>query len=322
MIIARVESSDDLSVLVEELGEHTELESIGIVEESNDKEDDGTLGLQETYNSLLKKTSEYAKMANAAIKKMKRAKEDYRSLLVRYKETKCEVKSLNGELNEAYSMIKFLELEVVQANAKVERVSLKKLDEVLSRKKSFFDRTGLGYTGESSSTANISKEVKSVKAKEPMVATTNAEKVKLDKKKNVTDQRFMTKPPKQSVVKLKGKGKSLQKSQRGSRTKHFCHHYGIQGHTRPNCHKLQVLKNSSTQRSKGPRNDKRNWTVEQSRGRDGDSGVMDVMKMIDAFTTCLASFSKRFESHNTCTQSYRDITLNARDMWVKKGTHA
>ena len=80
MIIARVESSDDLSVLVEELGEHTELESIGIVEESNDKEDDGTLGLQETYNSLLKKTSEYAKMANAAIKKMKRAKEDYRSL--------------------------------------------------------------------------------------------------------------------------------------------------------------------------------------------------------------------------------------------------
>ena len=122
-------------------------------------------------------------------------------------------------------MIKFLELEVVQANAKVERVFLKKLDEVLSRKKSFSDRTGLGYTGESSSTANISKEVKFVKAKEPMVATTNAEKVKLDKKKNVTDQRFMTKPPKQSVVKLKGKGKSFQKSQRGSRTKHFCHHY-------------------------------------------------------------------------------------------------
>ena len=32
MTIAHVESSDDLSVLVEELGEHTELESIGIVE--------------------------------------------------------------------------------------------------------------------------------------------------------------------------------------------------------------------------------------------------------------------------------------------------
>ena len=51
-----------------------------------------------------------------------------------------------------------------------------------------------------------------------MVATTNAEKVKLEKKKNVTDQRFMTKPRNQSVVKPKGKGKSLPKSQRGPRT--------------------------------------------------------------------------------------------------------
>ena len=80
--IAYVESLDDLSVLVEELGEHTELESIGIVEESNDEEEDGTVRLQETYNSLLEKTGEYAKVANAAIKKMKKAEEDYRSLFV------------------------------------------------------------------------------------------------------------------------------------------------------------------------------------------------------------------------------------------------
>ena len=102
MTIAHVESSDDLSVLVEELGEHTELESMGIVKESDDKEDEGTVGLQETYNSLLEKTGEYAKVAKAAIKKMKRAEEDYRSLLVRYRETKCEMEMLNGELIEAY----------------------------------------------------------------------------------------------------------------------------------------------------------------------------------------------------------------------------
>ena len=82
MTITHVESLDDLSVLVEELGEHIELESIGIVEESDDEEDDRIVGLQETYNSLLKKTSEYAKVANAAIKKTKRAEEDYKSLLV------------------------------------------------------------------------------------------------------------------------------------------------------------------------------------------------------------------------------------------------
>ena len=119
----------------------------------------------------------------------------------------------------------------------------------------------MGYTGESSSAANISKEMKFVKAKEPMVATTTIEKVKAEKKPNVTNQRLLTKPPNQSVVKPKGKGKSLPKSQRGLRTQHFYHHCGIQGHTRPNCHKFQALKNLSAQRSRGPKHGKGNWTA-------------------------------------------------------------
>ena len=125
---------------------------------------------------------------------MKRAEEDYRSLLVRYKDARCEIEMLNGELTEAYSKIKFLELKVVQAKAKVERVSSKKLDEVLSHQNPFSNRTGLRYTGESSLVVNISKEVKFVKAKELMVATTKAEKVKLEKKRNMTDQQVLNKP--------------------------------------------------------------------------------------------------------------------------------
>ena len=103
---------------------------------------------------------------------------------------------------------------------------------------------------------------------------------------------------------------------------HLCHHCGLQGNTRPSCRKLRVLRNASDQRSKGPRNDKRNWVVESSRDRNNDLGMMDVMKMIGAFTNCLESFTRRFESPNSRTQSYRDITPNARDVWVKKGTHA
>ena len=75
------------------------------------------------------------------------------------------------------------------------RVSSKKLDEVLAHQKPFSNKSSLGYTDESSLATNISKEVKFVKAKEPMVAAKNAEKVKLENKNNVTDQRFMTKPP-------------------------------------------------------------------------------------------------------------------------------
>ena len=142
MNIALVDSFEDLNALVEEIREHIEVESMGVGEESDDEGEEcvheGTKGLQETYNSLLEKTGEYARVAKVAIRKMKRAKQDCKSLLVRYKETKCEVETLNGELIQAYSKIKFLELEVIQANAKVEQVASKKLDEVLVHQKPFF----------------------------------------------------------------------------------------------------------------------------------------------------------------------------------------
>ena len=214
MAITPVDSSEDLSLLVEELGEHTEVESMGIEEESND-EDEGTKVLKESYNSLLEKTGESARVAKVAIRKMKRAEQDYKSILMRYKETKCEVEALNGGLTEAYYKIKFLELEVIQDNAKMECVASKKLDEVLANQKHFSDKDGLGYSGESSSSANVSKEMKFVKAKEPMVATPNVKNVKVEKKPNGTAQKVLTKPQNPFVAKPKAKGKSLPKSQRG-----------------------------------------------------------------------------------------------------------
>ena len=45
MTIAHVESSEDLSLLVEELGEHSDEESMGVVEESDVKEDESIAGL-------------------------------------------------------------------------------------------------------------------------------------------------------------------------------------------------------------------------------------------------------------------------------------
>ena len=131
MTIAHVESSEDLNLLVQELGEHSDEEFMGIVEESDAEEDEDTTSLQENYNSLLKKSGEYVRVAKAAVKKMKKAEEDYKSLLMRYKKAKCEIETLNGELIEAYTKVRFLEYEVVQANAKVEQVSTKKLDDVL-----------------------------------------------------------------------------------------------------------------------------------------------------------------------------------------------
>ena len=56
---------------------------------------------------------------------------------------------------------------------------------------------------------NISKEVKFVKAKEPIVVTPTVEKAKVEKKKNVADQWVLNKPRNQSVVRSKTRAKSL-----------------------------------------------------------------------------------------------------------------
>ena len=132
MAITHVKSSEDLNLLVQELGEHSDEESIGIVEESDVEEDENAACLQKNYNSLFEKSGEYARVAKAAVKKMKKAEEDYRSLLICHKEAKCEIEKLNGELSEAYTKVRFLEQKVVQANAKIERVSTKKLNDVIS----------------------------------------------------------------------------------------------------------------------------------------------------------------------------------------------
>ena len=71
---------------------------------------------------------------------------------------------------------------------------------------------------------NISKEVKFVKAKEPIVVTPTVEKAKVKKKKNVADQRVLNKPCNQSVVTFEARAKSLPRSQRGPKTNHVCHH--------------------------------------------------------------------------------------------------
>ena len=191
---------------------------------------------------------------------------------------------------------------------------------MLAHRKPFSDKSGLGYSGESSLSANVSKKMKFVKAKEPMVATPSVENVKVEKKPNGTAQKVLTKSQNPFVAKPKAKGKSLPKPQSGPQVQHFCYHCGVLRHTRPNCYKLHALKKADSQRLRGQ--GKGNWNAKQSKRREADSGFGDVIKIIDTITSCLASFSQRFENHSSGTQSSKDITPNAHAVCVKKGTHA
>ena len=79
----------------------------------------------------------------------------------------------------------------------------KKLNDVISSQKQFSDKSGLGYTGESSSSSNVTKEVKFVKAKEPIEVALTVEKPMIERKKNVADQRMLNKPRNQFVGRCK-----------------------------------------------------------------------------------------------------------------------
>ena len=147
---------------------------------------------------------------------MKKIEEEHKGKLVQLKESKCEEERLKGELVAVYSKIKFLELEIIQANVKVERISTKKLDNVLSSQKSSHDKTGLGYTGEGSSSNKHKKEIRFVSAK-------NDEKLKevnLEIETLVVVKRTVGAKPKE-------KGKVItQKSQHFSFTR-YCFNFFI-----------------------------------------------------------------------------------------------
>ena len=132
MTIASVNSKNDLSKLVDELGDLSEDEEIKESEDEDVCQNEREINLQEAYDSLLEDWGKYAKVANLTVKKMKKVEEEHKRILVQLKEAKCEVEGLKGELFEAYSKIKFLELEIIQTNIKVEHISTKKLDNVLS----------------------------------------------------------------------------------------------------------------------------------------------------------------------------------------------
>ena len=62
MTITHNESSEDLNLLVQELGDHSDEELIGVVEETDAEEDENIASLQENYNSLLEKSGEYTRV--------------------------------------------------------------------------------------------------------------------------------------------------------------------------------------------------------------------------------------------------------------------
>ena len=102
--------------------------------------------------------------------------------------------------------------------------------------------------------------------------------------------------------------------------KHLCHHCGVQGHTRPNCFKLQALKRADSLCIQD--NSRRMPKGTKAKGENEEQLIGDVMEMLKNISLCLASFTPRFESYVGHTPPSKDLTQNTCIVWVKKGTHA
>ena len=290
MAITSTDSKDELSDLVEELGVHFEVEEDEVSNDEDVYRNEGYKNLQDMYNALLEDCAKYAKVAKSAVKKMKKIEEEHKSTLAQLKDAKCEVEELKEELLNAYSKINFLELEVIQANVKVECVTTKKLDSVLSSQKPSMDKIGLGYIGEGSSSGKPRREMKFVLAKDvekPQI------KIPIIEKKDIGP-------------KLKAKGKSLPTNQRGPQVKYFRHHCGIRGHTRPNCFKFHALRRADSLHAQG--NTRRMSRGKQAKEETNGQLIGDVMEMLKNISYCLTNFTLRFESYVGHTPPSKDLT--------------
>ena len=117
----------------------------------------------------------------------------------------------------------------MQANAKIERVSTKKLNDVISSQKQFSDKPGLRYFRGSSSSSSVTKEVKFIKAKEQIEVSPTAEKPKMEEKRNVDDKWMLNNSHKQSVGRSESRAKSRPRSQRDPRSNFVCHSADFKG---------------------------------------------------------------------------------------------
>ena len=140
-------------------------------------------------------------------------------------------------------------------------------------KKPSYDKTGLSYTGEGSLSNGPMKEVKFVSAK-------NVKKPKVE---------IPTVEKKVIGPRPKEKGNSLPKNQKGPHVKHFCHHCGVRGHTRPNCFKLQAFMKADSLH--GQDNSRRMPKGIQAKGENEGQVIGDVMEMLKNISLCLASFT-------------------------------
>ena len=225
--------------IVKDVDEEEEL-----VESKFEKMDDQD-DIHTAYEKLYKVSEKHEKLYRLATKKLSNVELDREELSTKFDEANQTIGALRFENNFLAEKTKELETELSQVRVQLERTSSAKLDKMLNIQKFALDRTGLGYGLSSSNTASTSTTVFA-----PPVSNTEIENTdvkiglageNLDKGKSILGA-----PPKLDKKDIKNPKAQKANSQKPKQKKqHLCHHYGADGHTRPNCYKWLAIQQSN-----------------------------------------------------------------------------
>ena len=108
--------------------------------------------LQEAYNKLCKIAAKDAMSVELGLKKINALELEKKTLLLKLFDANELVNSVKIENMSLLEKVKILELELFVVREQIDRNFTSKLDEMLHVQKSIFDKTGLGFVENGSST--------------------------------------------------------------------------------------------------------------------------------------------------------------------------
>ena len=161
--------------------------------------------------------------------------------------------------------VKSLKLELFVAREHIDRTSTSKLDEMLHVQNSVSNKTGLGFVENGSIT--IVNPPKFVHATSSSVVCQTLSDVKVHKEVALASRRTRV-----DLSESETKNSNHFGSKKNHKPQWFCHFCGRAGHTRPNCFKLQVLKQSPKQK------------VLVSKAQDPVALIHELVKVLNLYT--------------------------------------
>ena len=142
--------------------------------------------------------------------------------------------------------VKILELELSIARKQIDRTSTSKLDEMLHVQKSVSDKTCLGFVKNGSFTAV--NPPKFVLVTSSSIVHQTVSDVKVHKVVGPVSRRTRV-----DLSEFEPKKSNQSGNKKNHKPQWFCHFCGRAGHIRPNCFKLQALKQSPKQKVPVPK---------------------------------------------------------------------